>query len=88
MEPPRVGQLKNLAPHEQVIELEIRHIHETIERDLELSKVHSCRRFNLSYEDFCENPKSKIKEIINFLQGIPVRLHKEKRPQILSSEEK
>ena len=78
MEPPRVRQLKNLAPHEQVIE-QIRHIHETIETDLELSKVHSSRRFNLTYEDFCENPKSKIKEIINFFtwNSCPVAQRKE-----------
>ncbi len=66
MEPPRVEQLKKLAPHEQVVE-QIRHIHETIERDLELSKVQSSRRFDLSYEDFCESPKSEINKICDFL---------------------
>ena len=66
MEPPNVENLKKLSPSLQVIE-QIRHIHNTIDQDLKISKVPSCRRIDLFYEDFCENPNSKMNEICDFL---------------------
>ncbi len=74
VEPPEVKRLETLPSHEQVIE-QIRHTHQTIDKDLNLSGVSASRRFDLIYEDFCSDPKSKVNQIQSFLSenGYPVR---------------
>lgn len=66
VEPPGVERLKALPPHEQVIE-QIRHTHKTINSDFEMAGVDSRRRFDLVYEDFCNDPSDIIKQIEEFL---------------------
>lgn len=68
MEPPNTESLKMLPSHQQVIE-QIRHIHTTIEHDLELAKVPQSRRFHLTYDNFCANPAETIESLNSFLEG-------------------
>lgn len=73
MEPPEIEFLETLPVHEQVIE-QIRHIRATIERDLSVGGVAVSRRFDLRYEDFCEDPPKWVGAIQDFLteNGCPV----------------
>lgn len=66
VEPPEFERLKGLPAHEQVIE-QIRHTHLTIKSDFELAGVADNRRFDLVYEDFCENPGKTVEQIRSFL---------------------
>lgn len=65
VEPPSLDRLKALPPHEQVIE-QIRHIHKTITSDFEISGVDLRKRFDLSYEAFCDDPADAIMQIEDF----------------------
>ncbi|MCI5156836.1 MAG: hypothetical protein D3906_00010 [Candidatus Electrothrix sp. AUS1_2] len=67
MEPPEVEKLKALSPHEQVTE-QIRHIHMTIDNDMQTAGVASKCRFDLGYEEFCTDPSEKINAIQSFLE--------------------
>jgi LPS sulfotransferase NodH len=62
MEPPQITKLKRLPAHEQVIE-QIRHIHRTINSDLDYLEVPSTQRLDVYYEELCEKPR----EIINLI---------------------
>ncbi|QVL49808.1 MAG: sulfotransferase [Thiocapsa sp.] len=66
VEPPQTEVLKTLPVHQQVIE-QIRHIHEAIERDLEIGRVPASRRLDLSYEEFCANPSRSVGALLAFL---------------------
>jgi hypothetical protein len=66
MEPAQVESLKTLPAHQQVIE-QIRHIHTTIDNDFKVAGVPSSRRFDLSYEAFCEDPAIVIDDLLGFL---------------------
>ena len=66
VEPPEIERLRGLPAHEQVIE-QIRHTHLTINRDFELAGIGDNRRFDLVYEDFCENPCKTVEQIQSFL---------------------
>jgi hypothetical protein len=62
MKPPRFSKLKKLSPPEQVIE-QIRNIHITIDMDLKASGSPLSRRFDLKYEEFCEDPNKIMNAI-------------------------
>lgn len=62
VEPPEIERLRGLPAHEQVIE-QIRHTHRTIDRDFKLADIGNDRRFDLIYEDFCENPGKMVEQI-------------------------
>lgn len=66
VEPPEIELLKKLPAHKQVIE-QIRHTHQTIDRDLALAGIDKTRRFDLVYEDFCDNPRKTVDQIQDFL---------------------
>lgn len=66
MEPPDIERLKILPVHEQVIE-QIRYIHTTIGEDLHSGGIPRSRRFELSYEDFCDDPAKMIDDLQAFL---------------------
>lgn len=66
MEPPEIETLKILPVHHQVIE-QIRHIHATIDRDLQIAAVPAYRRFDLNYEEFCANPSGSLDALQTFL---------------------
>lgn len=66
VEPPETDVLKELPPDKQVIE-QIRHIHATIERDLDSSGVPGSRRFDLCYEGFCADPRGSVDAVRSFL---------------------
>lgn len=68
MEPPNVEQLKELPPHEQVIE-QIRQIRSIIDRDLDKNGVQLHRRFEVQYEDLCDKPEAVIGDLENFFRG-------------------
>ncbi len=73
MEPPQSAALKRLPAHQQVIE-QIRHIYATIDKDMATAGVQDARRFDVSYEEFCADPKQIIDRLREFLQfnGCPV----------------
>lgn len=68
IEPPAIEKLKELPAHEQVIE-QIRHIHSTINQDMQAAGVTCDRRFDLNYEEFCSNPSKSIDAIQAFLKS-------------------
>jgi hypothetical protein len=66
VEPPEIDLLKKLPAHEQVIE-QIRHTHLTIDRDFGFAGISDTRRFDLVYEDFCDNPGKILEQFQDFL---------------------
>lgn len=65
MEPPGVDHLRKLPAHQQVIE-QIRCVHTIIYKDLKSANVDPSRYLDLSYENFCADPREAIKTIHNF----------------------
>jgi hypothetical protein len=72
MEPPSIDALRNLPPHQQVVE-QIRHIHATIDADR--AAVGASRFIDVGYEEFCDDPTVVLERIATFLarEGIHVR---------------
>jgi hypothetical protein len=66
VEPREMERLKELPVHEQVIE-QIRHIHKTIDIDLIKASFANSKRFELLYEDLCDDPDSVIDSLQAFL---------------------
>lgn len=65
MEPPNIGELKALPPHQQVIE-QVRQIRSIIDSDLKENRIPLTRRFEVQYEDFCDDPGAIIDELNKF----------------------
>lgn len=68
VEPPEIEKLKELPPHEQVVE-QIRHIHATIDHDIQAAGVTRDRRLDLNYEEFCGSPSKSVDAIQAFLKS-------------------
>lgn len=66
VEPPDVERLKKLPAHQQVIE-QIRSTQQSINSDLTKAGIDDARRFDLVYEDFCDNPGKTLAQIQEFL---------------------
>ena len=66
VEPPDAERLKTLPAHEQVIN-QIRHTYTTIDFDLKQAGVSPSRRFDLVYEEFCDDPASAVNSLQAFL---------------------
>ena len=75
-----------MPAHEQVIE-QIRHTHLTIDKDLDLMSIGNNRRFDLVYEDFCDNPGETLEQIQDFLLKNKCQLNKRVEPQVVSQQD-
>lgn len=66
-EPPNIDSLKKLPPEQQAIE-QVREIHKTINQDLATNEHGVTRRFDIHYEELCNDTHKCIKQLKSFLR--------------------
>lgn len=79
VEPPGVEQLKKLPSYIQVIE-QVRAIYRIIDYDLEVANFDVHRRFDMTYEDFCQNPGKVVNQLLSFLSVNSCKVSLKKSP--------